>query len=178
MSWKPFKISYIDLIRPAPVLNYVQLPSAFHMFGVSQHMLCLVVWELSSLISWHFSTVALVLWYDGAQSQPSNDSTDACARSFRVSEVLFWDGCVMMATVGGICDIGLWNSLAHISLSLSISHSCVSHTSNTNHTVIRDLWLWVPKLLAHAVSGYVSSVYCAYPFGALCAWHVISSHFK
>lgn len=142
------------------------------MFGVSQHMLCLVVWELSSLISWHCSTVALVLWYDGAPSQPSNDSTDACACSFRVSEVLFWDGCVMMATVGGICDIGLWNSLAHISLSLSISHSCVSHTSNTNHTVIRDLWLWVPKLLAHAVS----SVYCAYSFGARRAWHVISSN--
>lgn len=104
--------------------------------------------------------------------------TDACACSFTVSVVLFWDGCVMMAKVGGICDIGLWNSLTHMSLPLSISYSCVSHASNTKHarhlseTCDSEYTNYEPTLRIGFVVPRIGLL-CLF-FRALHAWHVIS----
>lgn len=58
--------------------------------------------------------------------QQSAGLTDACICSFSVSEVLFWDGCVMMATVWGICDIGMWKSLPPSYLSFHFPSLCLS----------------------------------------------------
>ena len=116
---------------------------AYAVFGVSCYVLWSPVGSFRSIRAFSFNQLTMsncscgfLVW---CGSQQSNNLTDACACSFSVSEVLFWDGCVMMATVGGICDIGLWNSLSHISVCLSPFP--ILMPSEPWAQFMRDLWL-------------------------------------